>query len=177
MPSRIGLISSLPTLHFVRFGTDLPLVQPPGGVAYSRETPARGGPHGAFSGVLFAATKDGWRSPWYAVAQKYYTVSVHVREGRNMPTTTIRLPEDLKARVARAAERAGTTSHAFILDAVAERVEEEERRNEFHDVAERRFSEIISSGRTIPWNEMRTYLEDRVAGKKSTRPAPRKLVR
>lgn len=94
-----------------------------------------------------------------------------------MATTTIRLPENLKDRVARAAERAGTTSHALILDAIAERVDEEERRNDFRDTAERRYAEIVASGKTIPWNEMRAYLEDRLAGKKTARPAPRKLAR
>ena len=94
-----------------------------------------------------------------------------------MPTTTVRLPDDLKDRIARAAERAGITSHAFILDAIAERVDAEERRNEFHEAAEARYAEIVASGKTIPWSEMRAYLEDRVAGKKSTRPAARKLSR
>lgn len=94
-----------------------------------------------------------------------------------MPTTTVRLPDDLKDRIARAAERAGITSHAFILDAIAERVDAEERRNEFHETAEDRYAQIVASGETIPWSEMRTYLEDRVAGKKSTRPAASKLSR
>lgn len=94
-----------------------------------------------------------------------------------MPTTTVRLPEELKDRIARAAERAGTTSHAFILEAIAERVDEEERRNAFHEVAEDRYAEIVASGKTIPWSEMRTYLQDRMAGKAPTRPAPRKLSR
>lgn len=94
-----------------------------------------------------------------------------------MPTTTIRLPEDLKARVARAAERAGKTSHALILEAIAEHVEQEERHNEFHNTAETRYAEIVASGKTIPWSEMRTYLEDRLAGKKAVRPTPRKLAR
>ena len=94
-----------------------------------------------------------------------------------MPTTTIRLPVDLKDRVARAAERAGMTSHALILDAIAERVDAEERRNEFHDTAEQRYAEILASGETIAWSEMRTYLEDRLAGRKPTRPTPRKLAR
>lgn len=31
-----------------------------------------------------------------------------------MPTTTIRLPEELKARVAVAAKRAGTSSHGYV---------------------------------------------------------------
>ena len=93
-----------------------------------------------------------------------------------MSTTTIRLPEDLKDRIAQAAERAGTTPHAFILEAIAERVDEVERRNDFHDTAERRYAEIVVSGKTIPWSEMRTYLEDRLAGKKTTRPKGRKLA-
>jgi len=94
-----------------------------------------------------------------------------------MPTTTVRLPDDLKDRIARAAERAGITSHAFILNAIAERVDAEERRNEFHETAEDRYAQIVASGETIPWSEMRTYLEDRGAGKQSTRPAARKLSR
>lgn len=94
-----------------------------------------------------------------------------------MPTTTIRLPDDMKDRVARAAERAGMTSHALILDAIAERVDAEERRNEFQDTAEKRYAEIVASGETIPWSEMRTYLEDRLSGKKPIRPSSRKLAR
>jgi len=92
-------------------------------------------------------------------------------------TTTIRLPEELKARVAAAAERAGTTSHNFILEAIAEKADSAERRADLADVAERRYAGIVASGKTIPWAEMRRYLEDRAAGKKPKRPAARKLAR
>ena len=94
-----------------------------------------------------------------------------------MPTTTIRLPEDLKNRVARAAERAGMTSHALILDAIAERMDAEERRSDFQGTAEARCAEIVATSKTIPWAEMRSYLEERLAGKKPARPASRKLAR
>lgn len=94
-----------------------------------------------------------------------------------MPTTTIRLPEDLKGRLARAAEHAGMTSHALILAAIADRVDAEERRHDFYDTAEQRYAEILASGETIPWSKMRAYLENRLAGKKPTRPATRKLAR
>jgi len=94
-----------------------------------------------------------------------------------MSTTTIRLPEDLKARVAAAAERAGTTLPRFILDAIEEKADQEERRGDFNDVAEKRYAHIIASGKTIPWNEMRSYLEGRLAGKAVTRPVARKLAR
>jgi predicted transcriptional regulator len=94
-----------------------------------------------------------------------------------MATTTIRIPNDLKARIAAAAERAGKTSHSFILEAIAEKAEQDERRSDFDDVAERRFADIVASGKTIPWREMRTYLEDRLAGKATRRPVAKKLAR
>jgi predicted transcriptional regulator len=92
-----------------------------------------------------------------------------------MSTTTIRLPDALKARVARAAERAGTTAHSFILEAIAEKADLEERRADFHDEAERRYAGIIDSGKTIPWEEMRRYLEDRADGRNPKRPSARKM--
>ncbi len=94
-----------------------------------------------------------------------------------MPTTTIRMPEDLKARVAAAAKRSGTTSHGFILQAITEKAEQENLRADFDAVAEDRYAGIVASGKTIPWDAMRGYLEDRLAGKKVKRPAARKLAR
>ena len=94
-----------------------------------------------------------------------------------MSTTTIRLPPDLKERIARAAKRAGTTAHGFILDAIAEKAEQEERREDFQETAERRYAEIIASGKTVPWTEMRSYLERRLTGKKTARPKPRTPAR
>lgn len=94
-----------------------------------------------------------------------------------MSTTTIRLPADLKARLATVAKRAGTTSHSFILEAIAEKAEQEERRGDFHEVAEKRYAGIVASGKTIPWSEMRRYLEDCAAGKAGTRPRARKMAR
>ncbi|MBU1362262.1 MAG: CopG family transcriptional regulator [Gammaproteobacteria bacterium] len=94
-----------------------------------------------------------------------------------MSTTTIRLPDDLKARIAIAAKRAGTTAHGFILDAIAEKTEQAERRAEFDAVAEERYAGIVATGKTIPWPEMRAYLEARMAGKEATRPVAGKLAR
>ena len=94
-----------------------------------------------------------------------------------MSTTTIRLPKELKSRVAAAAERAGTTAHGFILEAIAEKTDREAQSADFLDAAEKRYVNIVASGKTIPWNKMRVYLEDRVAGRKAARPAARKLAR
>jgi predicted transcriptional regulator len=94
-----------------------------------------------------------------------------------MPTTTIRLPKELKSRVAAAAERAGTTAHGFILEAIAEKTDRETQSADFLDTAEKRYANIVASGKTIPWKKMRGYLEDRLAGKPAARPAARKLAR
>lgn len=94
-----------------------------------------------------------------------------------MSTTTIRLPKDLKERLARAAERAGTTPHGFILEAIAEKTELEERRSDFLDNAEQRYADIVTSGKTVPWSEMRRYLERRLAGSRASRPKARPLAR
>ncbi len=94
-----------------------------------------------------------------------------------MSTTTIRLPKDLKERLTRAAARAGTTTHGLILEAIAEKTELEEHRLEFLDTAEQRYADIVTSGKTVPWSEMRRYLERRLAGSKASRPKPRLLAR
>lgn len=94
-----------------------------------------------------------------------------------MSTTTIRLPDELKNRIARAAKRAGTTSHNFILEAIAEKAEMAEQRNDFIATAEVRYANIVESGKTIPWKDMQRHLADRMAGKKSPRPTAKKLAR
>lgn len=94
-----------------------------------------------------------------------------------MSTTTIRIPETLRAQVKEAAERAGTTAHQFIIQAIAEKAEAETKRNDFLAVAEDRHARIIATGETIPWAEMRQYLEARAAGHVPKKPAPKKPSR
>ncbi|MCC4116303.1 DUF1778 domain-containing protein [Aromatoleum toluclasticum] len=75
-----------------------------------------------------------------------------------MSTTTIRLPDELKARIAAAAQRVGKTSHGFILDAIAEKTADAERQAEFDALADERYATLLDSGKTIPWDQMREYL-------------------
>jgi len=91
-----------------------------------------------------------------------------------MSTTTIRIEDDLKARVAAAAEREGTTAHAFIVDAIAKGVEQAEFDDDFHRVADARWAKVLATGKTVPWDAARTYLQARVAGAKPRKPAARK---
>ena len=92
-------------------------------------------------------------------------------------TTTIRLPDELKARIAAAAERADTSAHGFILAAIAEKAAQDEQRRDFDAVAQQRYDKLVASGRSVPWSEMRRYLEARACGAEAPRPAARKLAR
>ena len=77
----------------------------------------------------------------------------------------------------RAAKRAGTSAHSFILEAIAEKADQEERRAEFLDTAERRYAGIVATGKTVPWSEMRRHLERRLAGGKTARPKAKEAVK
>ena len=94
-----------------------------------------------------------------------------------MSTTTIRIEDDLKARVSAAAERAGKTAHAFILDAIAQTVEQVELDDDFHRAADERWAKVLATGKTVPWDEAKTYLEARSRGIRPRKPAARKLGR
>lgn len=94
-----------------------------------------------------------------------------------MSTTTIRIEDELKARVVAAAERAGKTAHAFLLDAITKTVEQVELDDEFHRVADARWAKVLATGKTVPWDEAKAYLEARSRGERSRTPVGRKLGR
>ena len=91
-----------------------------------------------------------------------------------MTTTTIRIEDELKARVAVAAQRAGKTAHAFILDAIAQTVEQVELDDEFHRVADERWTKVLVTGKTVPWDDAKVFLEARARGERPRKPVARK---
>lgn len=91
------------------------------------------------------------------------------------PTTTIRLPEELKARLARLAEAEGTSTHSLILDAIAEKADALERRQSFHEEARQRHEHFLATGEGIPWEEMRDYLRRRAQGEDVAPPVARRI--
>ncbi len=90
-----------------------------------------------------------------------------------MSTTTLRLPDELRARIVKLAEKSGKTAHGVMLDAIAQKVEEEELRASFHGEADTRFAEMIESGVGIPWHDMRAYLMTRASGEAAQAPRAR----
>jgi predicted transcriptional regulator len=94
-----------------------------------------------------------------------------------MSTTTIRLSEDLKARVATAATKSSVTAHCFILEAIEQKTRAAERRADLEAEAETRCARIAESGLTLSWADMRAYLENRMEGRPAVPPLPHRLAK
>ena len=91
-----------------------------------------------------------------------------------MPTTTIRIDEDLKARVAAAAAREGKTAHAFIVDAIAQSVDQVELDDAFRHLADERWAKVLATGKTVPWDDAKSWIEARARGERISKPVSRK---
>lgn len=90
-------------------------------------------------------------------------------------TTTLKLPDDLKARIASAAKQAGKTSHAFMVEALQMQTDLAERRREFIKSALLAEQEVAQYGLVYDADEVFSYLRDRLAGHPAQDPKPVKL--
>lgn len=88
-----------------------------------------------------------------------------------MSTTTIRLEDEMKSRINAAAAQVGKTAHAFILDALAQKVEQVEQDNAFHALADERWARIRATGKTVAWDDAKAYLTARANGEQPRKPA------
>ena len=92
-----------------------------------------------------------------------------------MATTTIRIQDELKTRIAAAAERAGKSTHAFILDAITETVGQAELDDTLNQIAEERWATILATGgETVPWDDAKAWLQARSRGERPDKPPARK---
>ena len=92
-----------------------------------------------------------------------------------MSTTTIRIDEQLKARIGSAAAQAGKTAHAFILEALTQKLDQVEQDNAFQALAAERWARIRATGQTVAWDDARAYLSARAQGQPVKKPKARKL--
>jgi predicted transcriptional regulator len=98
-----------------------------------------------------------------------------------MSTTTVRLPDDVKTRVASLARQAGVSAHNYIVQAVEQQMLRDEARADFVREARERLDEMDRGGEGAPWDDVRTWLLARAAGRPAARPGAhppaRKTVR
>jgi len=91
-----------------------------------------------------------------------------------MAATSLKLPDELKQRIARLAAGAGQTPHAFMVEALAREAERAELRDRFAADAAESEREAIATGKTYPLAAGFDYLESRVADPKVKRPRTRR---
>ena len=89
-----------------------------------------------------------------------------------MPTTTLKLSDDLKARIAPLAEAAGKTPHAWMVEALQAQVALADLRLEFIDEARHSAADIDAGGPVFAMEEVAAYLRGRLTGKREKRPGP-----
>jgi predicted transcriptional regulator len=87
-------------------------------------------------------------------------------------TTSLKLPEELKEKVNELAHGVAQTPHAYMVEAIAEKVARDERRREFlqsgADAAER----FKRTGIVYAHEDVMRYARARAAGKKAHKPKP-----
>jgi predicted transcriptional regulator len=91
----------------------------------------------------------------------------------HISATSLKLPEDLKRRIARLAASAGLTPHAFMADALAREAERSELRARFAADAAESEREALESGKRYALDVAFDYLGARVVGKKLRQPRAR----
>ncbi len=89
--------------------------------------------------------------------------------------TTLKLPEPLKARIAPLAEAAGKSPHAWMIEALEERVTQSEAYAAFMAEALEADREMSETGEGYDANEVHAYLKAVVEGEKPEFPKPVKL--
>jgi predicted transcriptional regulator len=89
-------------------------------------------------------------------------------------STTLKLPAELKDRVAEAAEAAGRSPHAFMVEAIEAQTRLAERRREFVASALEAEREVVQSGLVYDGDEVLSYLQSKLSGEPVRRPRRRK---
>lgn len=84
--------------------------------------------------------------------------------------TTIKLPDDLKQRIALLAEAAGKTAHAWMVEALERQAAMAEAREGYLRDAEASAAEVDVGGALYAAEDVAAYLLSRAAGKATARP-------
>lgn len=107
----------------------------------------------------------GWPKPVPGV-----TVVTPTPKMTAMSTTSLKLPDDLKARTALAAKARGVTTHAFMLDAIREATTMAEQRARFVADAQAARQQALASGLGYAADEVHGYVRDKIAGRPAQKP-------
>jgi len=87
-------------------------------------------------------------------------------------TTTLKLSEDLKARIARLAEETGRSAHGFMIDALERQVNREERWRDFINEAHAADQAIDEGAKVYSAKDVHKWLDRLAQNPGAKRPTP-----
>jgi predicted transcriptional regulator len=90
-------------------------------------------------------------------------------------TTSLKLPDALKATIAKIAALEGKTSHAVMVDALQAAMDDAVARQQFYAVGEASYQDTVRTNRAYRAEDVEAYVMARVAGGKPPRPRPQAL--
>ena len=85
-------------------------------------------------------------------------------------TTTLKLPEELKLRIAKLAESAGKTPHAFMVEALEAEAQRSELRRDFVNAALKAEQDVAQYGEVYSMDAVHRYFSDKLAGRSARKP-------
>jgi len=91
--------------------------------------------------------------------------------------TTLKVPDDLRARLAEQAESEGKTPHAYMLEALREKADRTDRRREYLAAGAEAMREYERTGVAYAMEDVEQYILGIAGGKKATKPKPIKAAR
>jgi len=92
-------------------------------------------------------------------------------------TTTLKLPDELKTRIAPLAEAVGKTPHAWMVEALEAQTALAEMRELFIADAQASAAEIDAGGPLYAAEDVHAYIVARAGGKAARRPTPVRRTR
>jgi len=84
--------------------------------------------------------------------------------------TSLKLPPELKARVAKVVKGTDKSSHAFMIEAIKQQTEQAELRKRFVADALKAEAETLRTGLAFDAHEVHAYIQARMKGRKVARP-------
>ena len=94
-----------------------------------------------------------------------------------MAVTTIKLPDDLKERIADVVRDSGKSAHAFMVDAIEQQTRLAELRRQFVGDALAAEAEAMSTSTGFSAADVHAYIEGLAKGRKMTRPRAKRWRR
>jgi predicted transcriptional regulator len=90
----------------------------------------------------------------------------------SLTATSIKIPRHLKTKIERLARNTGESAHAFMVRALEGQVEAAERYQAFLQDGVRADEAMLRSGLGYAADDVHSYLEAKIAGRRARRPRP-----